>query len=422
MQRSIFWRVVLASALAVAAATVPIAAAGPVTITFWHGMSGVLLAPVNQLTADFNKLNPGIVVQAQYQGNYGVLNQKLIAAVAAGNPPTISQVFGNWTDQLMRANAIVPIEKFFKGPGGLSKSELGDFYPVLIKANTFRGAIWTLPFNKSVYILFYNADLLRQNNLKVPQTWDEFVQVAKALTREEGGRVTRYGFVVRPTTDYFTIMLLANGGRFLKPYGKVVDFNSQAGVEALQFLVDLVQRYKVAYVLPGFADADFGAGKVAMYVATSPGLVFAQAAVGGKFQIGLATLPYKTTKTTLISGTDVAILAKASPEQQLAAWKYIKFMTGTVGTSRWALATSYLPVRQSARKTLESVYRKQNPLYLPNLESLAIAQTEPAMAEWQEIRDIISDAVEQAILGKATAQQALDAAAAKANRLLAGSK
>ena len=40
------------------------------------------------------------------------------------------------------------------------------------------------------------------------------------------------------------------------------------------------------------------------------------------------------------------------------------------------------------------------------------------MAEWQEIRDIISDAVEQALLGKASPQQALDAAAQKANRLL----
>lgn len=408
-----------AALLLAAALILPASAGGPVTITFWHGMSGVLQPAVNELTADFNKAHPEIVVNALYQGGYGTLNQKLIAAVAAGNPPTITQVFGNWTDQLIRANAIVPMEKFIKGPDGLSKAELDDFYPVLIKANTFKNVVWTLPFNKSVYILFYNADLMKQHNLKVPETWDELVQVARALTLEQGGRTVRFGLTVRPTTDYFLTMFLTNGGKLFKSYGKIVDLNSDAGVEALQFLVDLVQKHKAAYVIPGFADADFGAGRTAMYLATSPGLTFAQAAVAGRFQIGLAALPYRKVRTTLLSGTDVAITARATPEEQLAAWKYIKFITGRIGTTRWALKTSYLPVRQSARQTLQAVYQKHNPLYLPNLESLAIAQTEPAISEWQEIRDIIQDAVESALLGKLTPKEALDQAVTKANRLLA---
>jgi len=421
--RSGLTRAAVAAALLAAVLVGPAPAAGPVAITFWHGMSGVLLPAVDELTADFNKLNPGIAVTAQYQGTYGVLNQKLIAAVAAGNPPTISQVFPTWTDQLIRANAIVPVERFFKGPDGLSEEDLNDLFPILRQANTFGGTMWTMPFNKSLYLLFYNVDLLRQNNLKVPQTWQEFVAVAKALTKEEGGRIVRYGFVVRPTTDYFTTMLLANGGAFLKPGGKEVAFNSPAGVEALQWLVDLVNRYKVAYVLPGFADADFGAGKVAMYFATNPGLSFAKAAVGGKFQVGLAPLPYNRTKATLLSGTDVAIMARATPEQQAAAWKYIKFLTSTNGTARWSLRTFYMPVRRSGRdSTLMKVYLRDNPEHKAGLDSLEFAKTEPTMAEWQEVRDIISDAVEQAVLGKTTAQQALDAAAAKANKLLAARK
>lgn len=415
-------RVPLLTLLLVVGLVLPGSAAAPVTVTFWHGMSGVLLDPVNELTRDFNQLNPGISVNAQYQGTYAVLNQKLIAAVAAGNPPTITQAFAAWTDQLIRANAIVPIENFIKGPDGLTPDELNDILPVLRQANTFNGVMWTMPFNKSVYLLFYNVDLLKQNNLRVPQTWDELVSVAKALTKEEGGRTTRYGFVVRPDTDYFTTMMLTNGGTFLRGT-KEVAFNSAAGVEALQFLVDLVQKHKVAYVLPGFADADFGAGKVAMYVATNPGLSFAKAAVAEKFEIGLAPLPFKTTRATLISGTDVAISAKATPEQQAAAWKYIKFITGTIGTTRWSLRTFYMPVRRSGREsTLMQVYLRNNPEHRAGLDSLAFAQTEPNIAEWNEIRDIIRDAVEAALLGKATPKQALDDAAAKANRLLAQRK
>lgn len=395
-------------------------AGGAVTITFWHGMSGVLQPAVNELTDDFNRLNPGIVVTAQYQGNYGALNQKLIAAVAAGNPPTVTQVFPNWTDQLIRANAIVPIEKFVKGPDGLSPEDVNDIFPILRQANTFNGTMWTMPFNKSLYLLFYNADLLKQNNLKVPQTWADLRAVARALTKVEGDKTVRYGFVVRTETDSFTTMMLTNGGEFLRPGGRGVAFNSPAGVEALQFLVDLVNTDKVAYALPGFADADFGAGKVAMYVATNPGLAFANAAVAGKFTIGLAPLPYNKVRATLLSGTDVAITAKATAEQQAAAWKYIKFITGTNGTTRWSLKTFYMPVRRSGRdSTLMKVYLRDHPEHQAGLDSLEVARTEPSIAEWQEIRDIIREAVEAAVLGKLTPQQALDQAAAKANRLLA---
>jgi ABC-type glycerol-3-phosphate transport system substrate-binding protein len=243
------------------------------------------------------------------------------------------------------------------------------------------------------------------------------------LTREEGGRVVRYGFVVRPVVDYFTTMLLTDGGEFLRPGGREVAFNNPAGVEALQFLVDLVQKAKVAYVLPDFADADFGAGKVAMYFATNPGLAFAKAAVAGRFEIGLAPLPFKKTRATLLSGTDVAIMAKATPEQQSAAWKYIKFITGTNGTTRWSLRTFYMPVRASARdSTLMKVHLRQNPEVRAGLDSLAFARAEPSLAEWQEIRDILTDALETAVVGKTSPKQALDSAADKANALLAKRK
>ncbi len=404
----------------------PTAAAGPVTITFWHGMSGVLNPAIDGLTNDFNKLNPGIVVNAQYQGSYSAVGspyrQKLIASVAAGNPPTVAQVFPSYTDELARANALVPMEKFIKGPEGLSADEFADIVPVLREANTFNGVMWTMPFNKSLFLLFYNVDLLKQLNVKVPQTWDDLLTAAKALTKEEGGRVTRYGFVVRSTQDYFFVMLLTNGGEFLRG-GKEAAYNSQAGVDALQFLVDLVHKHKVAYILPGFPDADLGAGRVAMYFATNPGLAFAKEAAGGKFEIGLAPLPYKKSPATLISGTDLAIFAKATPEQQAAAWKYVKFLTSPIGTARWSLRTYYMPVRRSAlNSTLMQVYLRQNPQERAGIDSILSARTEPAMAEWEEIRNIVAAAVEATLLGKMTAKQALDDAAAKTNRLLAEKK
>jgi multiple sugar transport system substrate-binding protein len=414
-------------ALLAAGWILPASGAEPVSITFWHGMSGVLLPPIDALTADFNKLNPGIVVNPQYQGSYATTGspyrQKLIAAAAAGNPPTLAQVYPNYTDQLSRANALVPMEKFIKGgTDGLSEAELNDIVPALRQANTFNGVMWTMPFNKSLHLLFFNADLLKERHLNVPQTWDDLRAAAKALTQEDGGRVTRYGFVVRPTPDYFFVMLLTNGGEFLRT-DKEVAFNSPAGVQALQFLVDLVNKDKVAYLLPGFPDADLGAGRVAMYFATNPGLAFAKEAVAGKFAIGLAPLPSRKTRATLLAGTDLAIFAKATPEQQAAAWKYVKFLTSPVGTARWSVQTFYMPVRRSAiDSTLMQVALRQEPALRAGIDSVLLAKTEPTMAEWQEIRDIVEDAVGAALYGKVTPQEALDGAAVKANRLLSQRK
>ncbi|MBI3976305.1 MAG: ABC transporter substrate-binding protein, partial [Armatimonadetes bacterium] len=385
-------RAAAASLLLAAVLILPAGAGGAVSITFWHGMSGVLNPAIDELTNDFNKLNPGIAVAAQYQGGYGTLNQKLIAAVAAGSPPTITQLFPTWAEQLIQAKAIVPMENFFKGPDGLTDEELNDILPLLRQANTFNGVMWTMPFNKSLYLLFYNEDLLKQNNLKVPETWDDLLKVAKALTKEEGGRTVRYGFTVRTTEDYFFTFLLTNGGEYIRG-PKEVAFNSPAGVEALQFLYDLVHTHKVSYVIPGFPDPDLGAGKTAMYIATNPGLAFAKAAAAGRFTVGLAPLPFKKTRATILSGTDVAILAKATPEQQAAAWKFIKWITSTNAQARWFMKTYYMPVRRSAVGSfLARVYIRDNPEHRAGLDSLGIAKTEPSYAEWNEIRGIVQNA------------------------------
>src|SRR5574337_541860 len=117
---------------------------------------------------------------------------------------------------------------------------------------------------------------------------------------------------------------------------------------------------------------------------------------------------------------NLAIFAKATPEQQVAAWKYVKFLTSPVGTARWSVRTFYMPVRRSAlNSTLMQVALRQDPDLRAGIDSVLLAKTEPGVAEWQEIRDIVDGAVEAALFGKMTPKEALDGAAAKANRLLA---
>lgn len=409
-----------ASGLALALAAWGPVAQAKTTVTFWHAMGGPLGDTLKQMVEEYNRANPDVEVVAQYQGNYGQLNQKLLAAVAAGQAPTMSQSYSNWTEQLFKAGAIVPLDSFVKGPDGLSAKEIADFWPVLLEANRWDGVLWSLPFNKSIYVQFYNATVYKELGLSAPTDWESLLKAAQATTLRRGDEVVRYGYGLRPNVDAFALFLLTNGGEWLTQDYKRARFNEPPGVEALQFLVDLIHRYKVAYYIPGYLEQDFAAGKVVAYATSTPGRPYMEQAVGNRFEWGIAPLPTRVTKQTPVAGTDLVIYASASPEARREAWKFMKWLTEPKQTARWFMATYYLPVRRSALELPEMrAYLKADPRNEAPLVLLPYAVSDPPIAEWNRIRNFISDAVEQAFLLKATPKEALDEAARKTNAELA---
>lgn len=399
----------------------PQVAAGKTTITFWHAMGAQLGKTLEALVDEFNKQSPDVYVKAEYQGNYGALSQKIVGSLVARKPPTMAQVYGNWADEYISGNELVPIQKFVKGPNGLSQLEIDDIWDGLRAGCMFDGVWYTMPFNKSVYVLVYNETALQEAGIDgPPKSWQELVNTARALTIRDGDKTVRYGFALRPNIDIFACFFFNAGGSWLDSQGKVA-VNSPAGVTALQFMADLLNKYKVAYYVPGYIDADFGAGKVAMYLTTSPGLSYTENSVAGKFEWSAAPLPYMDAKfrSTPVAGTDLAIFSRASAAEQDAAWKFIKWLVEPRQTARWAMGTSYIPVRKSAMHLeIMKKWFAEHPRDLQSLQQLRYINYDPNMAAWNNIRGDVSEAVEKVFLGKATPKEALDAAAVKANARL----
>ena len=181
-----------------AARTLPSAA--PVKITFWHALGGEHGEIIDGLVAEFNASQDEVEVDSQYQGNYGTLMQKLMAAVAAGNPPTMTGSYNNWTSVFIEAEAIVPMDRFIGDREvGLSPSELADFVPAFIQANTWDGTLYSLPFNKSVQVLYYNKELLDQAGVAVPRTMEELAHAVREIKAKTGVP----GLAMRPDIDTF---------------------------------------------------------------------------------------------------------------------------------------------------------------------------------------------------------------------------
>ena len=416
-----------ASILLIAVFIVTTLAIGPTlaqqktTVTFWHAMGAQLGKTIDMLVEQFNNENPDVFVKAEYQGNYGALSQKLVGSLVARKPPTVAQVYGNWAAEYITSNELVPIEKFVKGPNGLSTLEIDDIWEGLRAGCVFDGVWYTMPFNKSVYVLVYNQTALKEAGIaKPPATWQELLTAARALTIKDGDKIVRYGFGLRPNVDYFACFFFTAGGTWLDAGGKV-NVNSPEGVKALQYMADLLSKYKVSYYVPGYLDADFGAGKVAMYLTTSPGLSYTDQSVAGKFEWSAAPLPYMESKfkATPVAGTDLAIFAKASEKEQQAAWRFVKWLVEPRQTAKWAIGTSYIPVRKSAMHLeIMKQWFAQHPREEQSLQQLRYIKYDPNISAWTNIRGDISEAVEKVFLGKATAKEALDAAVVKANARL----
>jgi ABC-type glycerol-3-phosphate transport system substrate-binding protein len=390
-------------------------------------MGGPLGKSLDGLVAEYNATVAGDApIESVSMGRYEALSQKLMAAVAAGGPPDLAQCYEAWSANLIDNGSIVGFSELLRGPDGLSAESEADIYPMFLTGGSRDGVLWSFPFNKSVRCLYYNKDLFREAGLdpeRPPVSWREYREIARRLTADTDGdgEPDRWGLASQITASMFENLLVQNGGSLLDPAEKEAAFDSPAGIEALEFMTDLLLRDGTALISQGFEyQNEFLAGKVAMIEGSSVSLAF----IEGKytFELGIAPLPAGLKDTQLVAGTDVVVFAAASPEQRQRAWRFIKWFTDTPQTARWAAETGYLPVRASAMS---------HPLLAGKLDRYpglraAFAQLDRAMPQpkakgWYAGRDILErEAIEPVLRGRMEPAEALRAAAEKVDRELAG--
>jgi multiple sugar transport system substrate-binding protein len=387
-------------------------------------MGGPLGRSLDGLVGEYNALGQG-AVESVSMGQYEALSQKLMAAVAAGGPPAVAQCYEAWTANLIANESIAPFSGMIEGQDGLSAESLADIHEIFLHGATQDGVLWAFPFNKSVRCLYYNKDAFREAGLDPeapPRTWGEYREIARQLSadRDGDGKVDRWGLGSQITVTMFENLIVQNGGSLLDPTEQRAAFDSPEGIEALEFMTDLLVRDGTALLSQGFEyQNEFLAGNVAMIEGSSVSIAFLE----GKytFALGIAALPAGRLDTQLVAGTDVVIFA-STPERLDRAWRFVKWFTDTPQTARWAAETGYLPVRKSAM---------QHPVLAAKLDGHpglrdAYAQLERALPQpkakgWYAGRDILErEAIEPVLRGRMQPAEALRLAAEKANAALAG--
>jgi multiple sugar transport system substrate-binding protein len=332
----------------------------------------------------------------------------------------MAQCYENWAAKYNQSKALADLTPYVNAKDGMSVADLKDYWPTMLNDGKLNGTYYMWPFNKSDSVLFYNADMFKAAGIDhPPTTWDEFTADAKKLTVPG----QRWGTDFSLASGYESVWEGMNtqfGGTLLNKDQTKSTFNAAPGQQAIQVFADLVKG-GYAHRVQGFEDEnDLGSQHIGMMVNTIAGYSFVDRAVGGKFALRTAPVPAGPKGPAVeMFGTNACVFSKAAKDVQQGAFQYIKYFTNAQNTAQWSQQTGYMPVRQSAFKSLQTTFYPQNPNLKVAVDQLPHAIFAPSVSVWDQASNTILTELGNVVDGKKSAKQGLDDAAKKVDDLLA---
>jgi multiple sugar transport system substrate-binding protein len=367
----------------------------PTEVTFWHYMTGGLEESLIALTDEFNSTNEyGITVTLVNQGNAGDLQTKLQASAAADALPDLTQAYNNWLTPYL--DKVVHLDDFvandFDNWDDVVEAYRGE-------CSEF-GFVHAVPFNKSTYVLFYNKTLFDELGLEAPKTWADVEADAKVVYDAKGISFIGYD----DATGVVEASLIQNGEKFVDENGAL--FNTDGGLETFEYLSNLYNNgYARLVGEDQFFSNVLSNQNIACYVGSSAGVSYIKAE---GWELGVAPIPGNKVNAANMAGTNIAMFAQDS-NKQLAAWEYLKFLTSTEATTKFAVSTGYLPVRQSAYESADyKAYMEENVCAAACYEQSKDFFYSPTFDASNDIRNNVKTVYEQLVLENADAKTWLD--------------
>lgn len=402
----------------------------PVTIQVFYPVA--VDAPIadilNGYIEQFEAENPNINVEPVFSGGYTDVSTAIQTTIdGGGQPPALAVLLATDLYDLINADYILPLDSYINAmPEG--ETYLADFFPAFLDNSRYDDQIWSIPFQRSDVVLYYNADLLKEAGLDVPDSWQSWAEAAQALTVRDGDTVTRWGLEYSSDWPYWLFQPLAMGaGSNVFTDDTTVNFDDPAVIEAVQFYNDLSQVYGA---MPegvqanwGQGPSDLASGATAMVVHSSGSL----ASILGQadFELGVMPLPGKEAGAyaSVPGGGNLYVLKGAPQAQQDAAWKFIEFLSQPDIAADYSINTGYIASRQSAYDTdAMKAYLADVPQAAQTRDALQYAGAELSLQDLAEVRGIFHEYLQKAFNGEMTPADAMAAAQADAEQALADFK
>lgn len=345
--------------------------------------------------------------------------QKLPVMFASGEAPDVFSVGGEFVGTYVSQGMLLPLNRFTDTWDGLK-----DMPRPAVLDGTVDGKQYTVPYRIDQRTLYYRKDIFDMVGLdpdRPPATWDELVSMGRKLVvRDAEGRYVRDALNLYPAWDLLSIFVLQNGGQLVSADGKRAGFDSPADKEALQFFIDLSQRYQIAG-----KDGSPWKGANSVVTGTSAMEYAGDWVLGAMAQVnpkqfndlGVALPPKKVTRSGLLYVNKWAIASTSKAPE--AAWKLIEYMEEPERRGEVSRINSFLPARLT-------IIRSQAPwMNDPRWWTImqAAEQTVPLPGKARKLGDALlamEKAVRSTLAGEKSLEQSLAEAVQQANLFLQG--
>ena len=394
-------------------------------ITFWHAMGGVNGEALDYLVNKFNEENEyGITVEAQYQGSYDDEINKLKSAQLGNMGADLVQVYDIGTRFMIDSGWVVPMQDLIDADG----FDTSAIEPNIAAYYTIGDTLYSMPFNSSTPILYYNKDMFEQAGIeKVPTSFSEIMTAGDALTAsgvEEVISLGIYGWFFEQFTCKQGLSYVDNGnGR--DAYATKVTFDENGA--ALNILTAWKELYDKGYApnvgRGGDAGlADFSAGKAAMTLGSTASLKQILQDVNGKFEVGTAYFPTVVDNSkggVSIGGGSLWALDNGDDNKKATTWKFIKFLVSAESQAYWNAQTGYFPVTTEAHT--EKVFLDNVATYpqfqtaIDQLHDSAPEYAGALLSVFPEARAIVETEIENMLNGAQTPEETVATLAEQIN-------
>jgi sn-glycerol 3-phosphate transport system substrate-binding protein len=411
----------------------PVSAEKPVEIIFWHSMGGVNGEAIVKMVEDFNKENEGkIKVNVEYQGTYDDAINKVKAAGMSAMPADVMQIYDIGSRFMIDSGWALPVQEMIDA----ENYDISQVEPNIAAYYTIDGKLYSMPFNSSTPLLYYNKTAFKEAGLDPdtpPTNFDEIIEMAEKLTiKDADGKTVRWGFGMGNYGWFFEQWIGKMGlhyvdndnGRSEEPATKVVFDENGGAAEIFKIWKKLFDEGIITYLGRGNTDAKaaFISGDIVITLESTAALKSLLTNVGDDFEIGTGFFPniHPDDKGGVsIGGGSLWMLQTGDDARQKASWEFIKYMISPDVQAFWNAQTGYFPITVA---THELDAFKENLEKFPQfgtairqLHSTAPEYAGSLLSVFPESRALVETYTERLINGEVTVDEAVQKLAAEVN-------
>ncbi len=403
-------------------------------IIFWHAFEGFLYEKLAEIVEDFNHQSEMHHVTLVHKGNYTEVFDRGVEAFEQGAPPHLLQVFEVATQTMMlKPHMFFPVEDllrqhFKKFDSDVYIDAVKEFY------STADRKMYSLPWNASTGILFYNKEAFKKAGLdpeRPPRTWLELEKAGMKLVKAGyKGFTTAWpaAYHLEYTCSWHNLPFATHDNGFGGTQARL-NFNGHYQTRHLQKLVDWQKEGIFSYQgrFTNLPEKAFTDGECAILLQGSNRYPMLKKAASFPIGVGflpfwadIAASPYRLT----IGGSSFWVISGFDEETYRGIAQFLAYLSLPEVQAHWHQQTGYLPITEAAYHLAKKkgFYEKNPAAEIAVLEVMnkkSSANTKGIrLGNYTLIREKIIDNLEKAFDGTSTPKEALDNAVKEGNQLL----